>query len=130
MKVCSKCNTEKSLEEFYFRDKARGIRRAECKECSIERTRANYRDAKDMVNEIKTTLGCAKCGEARFYLLEFHHIDPSEKSDTVARLVHSSCNIEKVQAEIEKCVCLCANCHREYHYLEDNKHISSIEDYI
>ncbi len=37
--------------------------------------------------------------------------------------------IDKVLDEIAKCIVLCANCHREFHYLNDNYQIS-IDDYL
>jgi hypothetical protein len=48
--------------------------------------------------------------------LHFHHIDPKTKSFTVsdafARKTYSQ---EEVEAEIKKCVLVCANCHTEIH---------------
>lgn len=32
-KICSKCGKELPLNEYHWRDKAKGIRRAECKYC-------------------------------------------------------------------------------------------------
>lgn len=58
---------------------------------------------------------CAKCGEDRFYILDFHHIDPSTKCFTIGDSYRGDTN--KVKEEIKKCICLCANCHREFHYL-------------
>lgn len=51
--------------------------------------------------------GYNKCNEA----LEFHHIDPSAKSFTIASNMCLSWN--QIQTELDKCVLLCANCHRE-----------------
>jgi len=36
MKVCNKCLIEKSIDDFYFRDKKRGYRQNVCKACTIE----------------------------------------------------------------------------------------------
>ena len=41
MKQCKKCGKVKVLEEFYFRDKAKGTRTAQCKSCTRERQNQN-----------------------------------------------------------------------------------------
>lgn len=127
-KICSKCGIERPIDNFAFRDKKRGTRRAECKKCVSERQKKKYHNHKDVINDIKKESSCAKCGEKRFYLLDFHHIDPSTKIDTVARLSAYS-SIEAAIKEIKKCICLCANCHREFHWFEKENNIS-IEEYL
>ena len=52
--------------------------------------------------------GYNKCVEA----LEFHHIDESTKSFSISG---STKSLEKQKVEADKCVMLCANCHRELH---------------
>jgi len=60
--------------------------------------------------------GYNKCIDA----LEFHHSDKSKKDFGLsARGVTRSW--DKVQKEIEKCILLCANCHREIHSKENRK---------
>lgn len=58
--------------------------------------------------------GCCKlCGyKAYIQALEFHHLDPLQKDFAISGGSHSWV---KIQSEIEKCVLLCANCHRETH---------------
>lgn len=127
-KICSKCHVEKPLEEFAFRDKAKGTRRAECKQCISNRQKIKYHKQKEEINNLKKTKKCIKCGESRFYLLDFHHIDSETKVDTVARLsTHSS--TQAVYEEIDKCICLCANCHREFHWFQKENNIT-LEDYL
>lgn len=91
--------------------------------------RQRYKNKKDKVSDLKASLGCAKCGDRRSYVLDFHHKDPSIKEDTVARMLSNAYALERVMEEIEKCVCLCANCHREFHYLEKEKGIT-LEEYL
>lgn len=127
-KICSKCNIEKSIEEFAFRNKAKGTRRAECKQCISNRQKIKYHKQKEELNELKKQKKCVKCGENRFYLLDFHHINPETKVDTIARLSTHS-NAESVYKEINKCICLCANCHREFHWFQKENNIT-LEEYL
>ncbi len=126
-KICTICHQEKPLNEFAFRDKAKGLRSNQCKQCIADQQRIKYHKQKDELNAYKATQKCVKCGENRFYVLDFHHIDPNTKINTIAKLSTHS-NPEAVKNEIQKCVCLCANCHREFHYLNELTGIS-FEEY-
>jgi hypothetical protein len=55
---------------------------------------------------------CSICGESRAICLEFHHRDPTEKTQQISIMVNSQASIERIQEEIDKCDVLCANCHR------------------
>ena len=54
--------------------------------------------------------GYDRCPEA----LEFHHPDETKKEFGVSSGGYTR-SWEKVKLEIDKCVLLCANCHREVH---------------
>ena len=73
--------------------------------------RKSYRKNKDYIDMCKTP--CAKCGCAKHYVLQFHHINPATKKFDVGNVRYSR---ESVIEEIKKCVCLCSNCHDTYHY--------------
>lgn len=67
----------------------------------------------------KDSLGgkCQICGYDKYQgALHFHHVDPTQKkfgiSDATARKKYPE---EEVQAELKKCVLVCANCHAEIH---------------
>lgn len=60
-------------------------------------------------------VGCQQCGEMDPACLDFHHLNPEEKSFNVGGLKGGLHNPEKVREEIAKCVVLCANCHRKLH---------------
>lgn len=45
--------------------------------------------------------------------LEFHHVNPEEKEITFSNNTNRSW--ETTRREIQKCILLCANCHREVH---------------
>jgi len=59
-------------------------------------------------------LACVECGEGRPPALDFHH--PDEKDLGVAEMVTHGYAKESIREEIERCVVLCANCHRAHHY--------------
>ncbi len=46
--------------------------------------------------------------------LEFHHPDPNQKDFSISA-DGSTRSWERVKREIEKCILVCANCHREVH---------------
>ena len=56
---------------------------------------------------------CQRCGYDRCVnAMDFHHIDPAQKGFPIASRIRSW---EKLKAELDKCVLLCSNCHREFH---------------
>ena len=58
---------------------------------------------------------CCMCGYNKHYgALEFHHTDPSTKEKQWDKL--RLCAWDKIVAELEKCILVCANCHREIHH--------------
>jgi hypothetical protein len=100
----------------YYRERAESIR----SELRGERLR---------IHELKTP--CVKCGEDRAYSIDFHHINPSEKECEVSQL--RSMKSEKVKNELKKCVCLCRNCHAEYHWIygcNPESPVESLEEYL
>ena len=53
------------------------------------------------------------CGyDKNISALEFHHKNPEEKDFTISSFKGSW---EDIQRELDKCVMVCANCHREIH---------------
>ena len=58
---------------------------------------------------------CERCGAFNPAFMDWHHRDPKEKTGLISRLVRHA-SIETLQKEIDKCDCLCANCHRIEHY--------------
>lgn len=61
---------------------------------------------------IKDELGCMKCknNDIAHAALDFHHIEPKEYR--VTDLINSG-NMKGFLIEIQKCIVICANCHRE-----------------
>lgn len=55
---------------------------------------------------------CVDCGvQYPPYVMDFDHVR-GEKKDKVSNVARSA-SIERLQAEIDKCDLVCANCHRE-----------------
>lgn len=128
-KICTKCGKELPLDQFNWRDKQRGTRRSECKYCHSAFMKVQYQKKKDIVQELKAEDTCAKCGESRGYVLDYHHINPAEKARDIARMTSNKYALDKVYEEIKKCICLCSNCHREFHYFEKHRGIT-IDEYL
>lgn len=60
--------------------------------------------------------GCVRCDETDPACLDYHHRDDADKEMTVCAMVTHGYSKDRLRAEMEKCVILCANCHRKEHY--------------
>jgi len=130
-KHCPVCKTEKLLTEFH-RDRGRGDGHAStCKPCKNKRDtkyttirKIRLRKRKDQwltlihANKMK----CSVCGYSKcFEALDQHHNDPNEKDFEISRFMQKPFNKENQKTllkELGKCICMCANCHREFHALQ------------
>ena len=66
---------------------------------------------------------CQCCGEAFHHSeFDFHHVD----KETKERPLQPDRGWETLVTEAAKCVMLCANCHRLYHYYERNVECETI----
>ena len=58
---------------------------------------------------------CFDCGQTFSQCCyDFHHIDPTIKDNTIARIIGR--DFDKIKSELDKCVLLCSNCHRIRHF--------------
>jgi hypothetical protein len=130
MKKCDHCKVYKEEEEFNWRWKELGIRAKTCRDCAHgfnkkyfegpakERHLKQVRERKEAAREVArqyaweylSTHPCIDCGESDPMVLEFHH--RGDKDMAVGYMVSAGFSIPRIQAEIEKCDVLCANCHR------------------
>ena len=70
--------------------------------------------------EWKATLSCSQCGFSHVAALDFHHTNVENKEGIVSELIRQG-QFKKAKAEAEKCIVLCANCHRIHHHEEKKK---------
>jgi len=105
---CRVCNKE----YVYTKDlRKKGYRKTICNSCSVTLSR---RRRKEKAIEYKGG-ECSMCGYNRCAAaLEFHHTDPTKKD---FGLSHKGIprSWEKQKVELDKCILVCANCHREIH---------------
>jgi len=73
----------------------------------------------------KSTLKCTKCEQNHPAALDFHHTNPAEKENLVSKLVSTGCFAAAME-EVQKCIVLCANCHRIHHYEENTVKIQPL----
>ena len=126
-KICSKCGKEKPITQFYkagFDSKGKQRYRSDCKECQKKYDCERRQKIKQLIQDNKEK--CAKCGDTRKYVLDYHHKDPSIKNFTISQIHNNS--FKSNQEEIDKCIVLCANCHREFHWLE--KQGLTLDEYL
>lgn len=134
MQTCTKCEETKTIEEFSFRDKKRGIRQNRCKACHAEYRRKHYEANSDKYkkkakywndnnrSEYRARLRrhatehllknpCIDCGETNPLVLDFDHVR-GKKVAAVSVLISNATSLKRLKAEIAKCEIRCSNCHR------------------
>jgi hypothetical protein len=130
MKICTICKIPKPFEEFSPRKSAKDGLYSRCKTCHRKEVRDGYQkdpkskleDCKkcrqillDITDVIKAERGCKACKKENDPVcLDFHHLDPTKKDLSIAKLV-SNKSKQRMLDEIKKCVVVCANCHRKIH---------------
>lgn len=138
-KKCPNCNENKSLTEFY---KNAG----KCKKCQhsynaihnnenkdkykVYQRKANkksYDRGQEFINRHRALCGCQKCGEKRYWIIDYHHLDPSTKHHPIP--YYKNGTLDLLKKEIRKCVPLCRNCHTDFHYQEKQNNIT-LKEYL
>ena len=84
--------------------------------------KANTKKNKDRYRqqwrEYKSTLSCVHCGESHPATFDFHHVIRAPDNKKVNKLLTNG-NYKAALKEIEeRCIVLCANCHRILHDME------------
>lgn len=101
------CNTcgEKDPSAFY------GKMKSMCGKCHAKDIGKRLAAAREAAVKYKGGK-CERCGYDKYIgALEFHHLDPTQKDPTGLRAY----KLSRLFAEVDKCMLLCANCHREEH---------------
>ena len=148
-KVCRKCGKELPMTDEYFYKRREDRYQSQCKECSRKYNKEYYEAHKEKISQnnrvgyarrervkgellAKWRKPCQKCGEQRLYLIQFHHIDPTTKEFNVSTSAGNK-KTEIVEEEVKKCVCLCSNCHDEFHYFygkNPEDPVNAIKEYL
>lgn len=129
VKQCTKCNENRSLDEFYKRVRSSDGYAPWCKPCHAAYDRARYAtiDKARKVQNMERTRDrnrahvwqylldnpCVDCGETDPVVLEFDHL--RDKEHHISYLITNS-SVRVLQDEIDKCEVRCANCHRRITY--------------
>lgn len=75
----------------------------------------SYRSRKlAFIRNYKAEHACHFCGEKNSICLDFHHANGEKEFDIGSKQARSS-GIERLRVEMDKCVVVCANCHRKVH---------------
>ena len=116
-KICKICGKDLPVENFY-KQKAYNKNNiydtwdCYCKTCRLISSSENRRKLKIKAIEYKGGK-CERCGlvdEPCVY--DFHHLNPNEKEFSFGK---RNLSFDKIKDELDKCILLCANCHRKEH---------------
>lgn len=90
------------------------LKRPRCLKCGVIAVQKRRDKLKVLAIEYKggscEICGYDKCVDA----IDFHHKDPSDKDFGIGSKGYTR-SWEKVKEELDKCMIVCSNCHRELH---------------
>lgn len=134
-RVCSKCAKRLQLQDFVVNKSCIEGHTQICKTCNntAQNTRAKN-NPNTSINRLKASnkakaitrskllayhdneLICVDCNYTSTIpdVFDYHHINPDEKLYEISSILDYKW--ETVKNEVDKCVLLCANCHRIRHY--------------
>lgn len=122
-KNCTKTKFSDSRKKYYLKNKEKFTKKskewAEKNRDKSRKYKKKYKDKK--IIEIKNLINsykkeCLICKEQDIRCLELHHMNKEDKKFLVSNMKYSITNIPIIIKEINKCVCLCSNCHRKEHF--------------
>ena len=88
--------------------------RPRCRKCAVESVIKTRKKLKSQAVRYKGGK-CVMCGYYKYQgALEFHHLNPNEKDFAFGDKVLSW---SKMKIELDKCILVCSNCHKEIHGL-------------
>lgn len=131
MKLCPACKLEKALTEFGKSSSRKDGKQPYCKECQRSKVKAHY-DAntqyyvnkarkrnletmevtREFVYQYLLVHPCVDCSQSDPLTLQFDHVQ-GEKVRSISQMVTWGLCIDKIKAEIDKCVVRCASCHQK-----------------
>ena len=114
-RTCPQCSEVKPGTDFYM-NSWRGKKKpgSWCKVCAANRTASRHRGCKNNYVQLKGGC-CQSCGFNKYNgALEFHHVDPSTKEETITKMMKRPSSPE-ILVELAKCVLVCSNCHKMIH---------------
>ena len=83
-----------------------------------EKTKKTKEKGRQKWRDFKATLSCVQCGENHPATFDFHHVVRLPDNKKVNKLLTNN-NYKAARKEIEeRCIVLCANCHRKLHDAE------------
>lgn len=137
-KICKVCNEVKDINDFHIHRTMRDGHRNECKDCKNKICRGikskkpkEYHNNKSrlyrkanrdkIVEYYGGKLTCIHCGlqDPIFSVYDFHHLDRTLKLEGIGQLINKGW--KRIEAELKKCIVLCANCYRKVHYEENQE---------
>jgi hypothetical protein len=78
---------------------------------------ARQKFIREIIQKAKEGKTCVHCGQAYApWVLQFDHLDASEKEAAVANMAARGASVARVLKEIAKCEIVCANCHADRTY--------------
>jgi transcriptional regulator with XRE-family HTH domain len=124
LKEYYKTHTKKETSIYFGISETTVIKHSDSKRVDSDgakKNSKNYRLKRRIMLKIKsvdykggecTLCGYKKCIQA----LDFHHTNPSEKDFTISGNYNISW--DRIKNELDKCILVCSNCHREIHSKE------------
>jgi len=133
MNIMSKYNPEeyqRNKESYQARNKrylskeTTKLKRSEIqREYRKNKGKQSYKDSRakrkeqllSTYREYMSDKSCQHCGYSDTRSLVWHHIKPSQKKNGVIQLIGKHMSWNTILTEIQKCICLCHNCHNILH---------------
>jgi len=85
-----------------------------CRKCRVDAVQKRRDKIKEMAVQYKGGK-CCICGYNKYIgALDFHHLDSTQKDFEIGSKGYTRA-WSKVKEELDKCILVCANCHREIH---------------